>query len=65
MLNLYILRIKEINIKAFTDQEVKVEQELRMLSALHGIGVILLNVENPINFLSHKRYSFECDKNYK
>ncbi len=25
----------------------KVEQELRMLSALHGIGVILLNVENP------------------
>jgi len=25
----------------------KVEQELRMLSALHGIGVILLNPENP------------------
>lgn len=25
----------------------KVEQELRMLSALHGIGVILLNTENP------------------
>ena len=25
----------------------KVEQELRMLSALHGIGVILLNHENP------------------
>jgi hypothetical protein len=25
----------------------KVEQELRMLSALHGIGVILLNIENP------------------
>jgi len=25
----------------------KIEQELRMLSALHGIGVILLNVENP------------------
>lgn len=25
----------------------KVEQELRMLSALHGIGVILLNAENP------------------
>jgi|TARA_B110000908_G_C10115007_1_gene384847 hypothetical protein len=24
-----------------------VEQELRMLSALHGIGVILLNPENP------------------
>ncbi|MEI6267497.1 MAG: hypothetical protein WCP01_01350 [Methylococcaceae bacterium] len=24
-----------------------VEQELRMLSALHGIGVILLNSENP------------------
>lgn len=24
-----------------------VEQELRMLSALHGIGVILLNLENP------------------
>ncbi|MEI8608360.1 HrgA protein [Enterovibrio sp. Hal110] len=25
----------------------KVEQELRMLSALHGIGVILLSIENP------------------
>ena len=25
----------------------KVEQELRMLSALHGIGVVLLNPENP------------------
>ncbi|MDM8554662.1 hypothetical protein QUF75_08045 [Desulfococcaceae bacterium HSG7] len=25
----------------------KVDQELRMLSALHGIGVILLNTENP------------------
>ncbi len=25
----------------------KVEQELRMLSALHGVGVILLNPENP------------------
>ena len=25
----------------------RVEQELRMLSALHGIGVILLNSENP------------------
>ena len=24
-----------------------VEQELRMLSALHGIGVILLNPQNP------------------
>jgi len=24
-----------------------VEQELRMLSALHGVGIILLNVENP------------------
>nr|WP_217650447.1 hypothetical protein [Spirulina major] len=24
-----------------------VEQELRMLSALHGIGIILLNPENP------------------
>ena len=23
------------------------EKELRMLSALHGIGVILLNIENP------------------
>lgn len=28
-----------------SDQSV--EQELRMLSALHGIGVILLNPENP------------------
>ena len=27
--------------------DVMVEQELRMLSALHGIGVILLNHENP------------------
>ena len=25
----------------------RVEQELRMLSALHGVGVILLNPENP------------------
>jgi hypothetical protein len=25
----------------------RVEQELRMLSALHGIGVILLSIENP------------------
>jgi hypothetical protein len=25
----------------------EVEEELRMLSALHGIGVILLNPENP------------------
>ncbi len=24
-----------------------VEQELRMLSSLHGIGIILLNTENP------------------
>ena len=27
--------------------DANVEQELRMLSALHGVGVILLNVENP------------------
>jgi hypothetical protein len=27
--------------------DANVEQELRMLSALHGIGIILLNVENP------------------
>ncbi len=27
--------------------DVMVEQELRMLSALHGIGIILLNSENP------------------
>jgi len=30
-----------------TSIDSKVEQELRMLSALHGIGVILLNIENP------------------
>ena len=27
--------------------DANVEQELRMLSALHGVGIILLNVENP------------------
>jgi len=27
--------------------DINVEQELRMLSALHGIGIILLNPENP------------------
>lgn len=32
---------------AISIADTKVEQELRMLSALHGIGVILLNVENP------------------
>ena len=30
-----------------TDNENNVMQELRMLSALHGIGVILLNSKNP------------------
>ena len=30
-----------------TSMSDKVEQELRMLSALHGIGVIILNPENP------------------
>jgi len=27
--------------------DANVEQELRMLSALHGVGIILLNIENP------------------
>ncbi|BCG63886.1 MAG: hypothetical protein methR_P1631 [Methyloprofundus sp.] len=32
---------------ATTISDANVEQELRMLSALHGVGIILLNVENP------------------
>ena len=32
---------------AISISDSKVEQELRMLSSLHGIGVILLNPENP------------------
>ena len=32
---------------AINISDSKVEQELRILSALHGIGVILLNIENP------------------
>lgn len=32
---------------AVSISDSKVEQELRMLSSLHGIGVILLNPENP------------------
>ena len=33
----------------------RVEQELRMLSALHGIGVILLDPENPKSCSPHKK----------
>jgi len=32
---------------AVSISDSKVEQELRMLSSLHGIGVVLLNPENP------------------
>ncbi|HFD31138.1 MAG TPA: HrgA protein, partial [Gammaproteobacteria bacterium] len=32
---------------AISISDNNVEQELRMLSSLHGIGVILLNLENP------------------